>query len=59
MIEVKTTTDNLHVFLALTGYAFETHSVDTNRAHGFYWSMRWLARQVLGPTWMRWLSEEL
>jgi len=55
MIEVKTTTTNLHVFLSLTGHAFDQTTPDSDRSHGFYWSMRWLARQVIGQTWMDWL----
>ena len=58
MITVKTTLPNLHTFLSLTGHAFDEHATDIDRAHGFYWAMRWLARQVLGRTWMNWLGEE-
>jgi hypothetical protein len=59
MLEIKTTTTNMRIFLSLTGHAFDEHSTDKGRTRGFYWAMRWLARQVIGQTWMRWLSEPL
>jgi len=56
MVEVFTTADNLHIFLSLTGHAFDTHVPDANRTHGYYWAMRWLARQVLGEHWCNCLA---
>jgi len=60
MLTVETTESNLHIFLLLTGHAFEngarSATVDANRSHGFYWAQRWLARQILGASWIDWLS---
>jgi hypothetical protein len=58
VLEIKVTQPNLIVFLSLTGHAFEESRqiTDPDCAHGFYWSMRWLARQVLGPAWMNWME---
>lgn len=59
LIKIKTTECNLHVFLSLTGHAFteSKHGPDHECAHGFYWAMRWLARQVLGNAWVHWIAE--
>ena len=50
MITIETTTANLHVFLALTGHAFEENkgTRDLNCSHGFWWAWRWLQHQVRG-----------
>jgi hypothetical protein len=59
VIEIKVTEANLHVFLSLTGHAFEESrkGSDNDPAHGYYWAMRWLARQVLGSAWMNYLEQ--
>lgn len=57
MLIVKTTEHQLHLFLILTGVAFERSQYDPNRSHSFYWAMRWLARQVLGTSWVLWLQQ--
>lgn len=57
MIEVRTGQTSYEIFLALTGHAFSEDGVDPLRAHGFYWAMRWLSRQVLGETWLGWNAQ--
>jgi len=58
MLTIRTNRNCLHVFLSLTGNAFDSRNVfDANRSHGFYWAMRWLARQVIGANWMLWVSQ--
>lgn len=57
MLTVQTSQSNYLTFLSLTGHAFDQSSLDSGRAHGFYWSMRWLARQILGNDWMNWLIQ--
>jgi hypothetical protein len=56
MLEVRTSQSNLHIFLLLTGQAFDNHAPDANRSHGFYWAQRWLAREILGASWLDWLG---
>lgn len=57
MITITTSLNNYHLFLLLTGIAFEKSTYDPNRSHSFYWAMRWLAKQVIGSTWMLWLNQ--
>jgi len=57
MIEVRTSDSSYRIFLILMGHAFENSTTDVNPSHGFYWAMRWLARQVLGPAWIEWLGQ--
>lgn len=57
MLEIKTTRGNYMCCLALIGHAFENNSPDVYRSHGFYWAMRWLARQILGENWLLWNSQ--
>lgn len=57
MLEVKANRENYRLFLLLTGIAFEKSIYDKKRSHSFYWAMRWLARQIIGETWLLWNSQ--